>query len=288
MGTSKSFGGPTGSNTLLPPWAPPLDPEPEVPSDDDEGQVVGSDDGDDHEPGQPSELERPPAWQGVLGQATRLARSGVTGGAARTRVRSTISNYVRNRGGARRAAEGSVAARRTAPRIGGFLSDIAKSGVSEALRNVNLDEYIGRSAVDLLVGISETLLPKPDTLDDSAAYDAGLAAFQDLLEQYDAMEEGIEALDALDAQGIERALEHFIARYISSAVLSVLSERIERGSATPEHCAEIHKIVRVVMIETVRLDFRGRDVVNMDWDGAEGRRVIDRLLLDAFSLLEEE
>lgn len=286
MGTSKSFGGPTGSNSLLPPWAPPLDPEPEVPGDDEE-KVLGPDD-DDHEPRQPSEVERPPAWQGVLGQATRLARSGVAGGAARPRVRSTVRNYVRNRGGARRAAEGSVAARSTAPRIGGFLSDIAKRGINEALRNVNLEEYIGRSAADLLVGFCETLLPKPDTLDDSAAYNAGLVAFQDLLEQYDAMEEGIEALDALDAQGIERALEHFISRYISAAVLSVLSERIERGSATPEHCAELHKIIRSVMIETVRLDFKGRDVVNMDWNGAEGKRVIDRLLLDAFSLLEEE
>lgn len=273
MGTSKSFGGPKGSNPLLPPWAPPLEPEP------DEGH---------DQPLPPLNPVPPPAWQGVLGQATKLAREGVRGASARSKVRSITRSYVRNRGGAWSAAEGSVAARRTATTFAGFLSDVARSGIDQALRNFNLEQYIGRSAVELLEGFAEALLPRPDSLDDAAANRAGLEAFYDLLHQYDALEEGIDALDALDGQGIQRAIENFISRYVSAAVLSVLSERIERGSATPQRCAEIHQALRSVITETVRLDFSGRDVVNMDWNGGEGERLIDRLLLDAYSLLEEE
>lgn len=291
MGTSISSGGPTGANPRLPPWAPDLEPNSEPDADGDgEGGEQESDGGgnadDQDDPG--AHPTNPPTWSGLKGQARQLASGGATGRAARVRARNIARNYVRNRGGAWKAAQGSVAARSTGPRIGGFLAEIARHGVDQALRNLRLDDYIGGSAADLLTGLAERLLPRPNSPDEAAASQAGLEAFYDLLQQYDALEQGIDALDALDVDGVQHALEHFIARYITADLLSRLSQRVEDGSSTPERCDEILNEIRSVIIETVRLDFRNRDVLAIDWNGAEGRELIDRQLLNAYRLLEEE
>lgn len=283
MGTSKSFGGPTGSNPLLPPWAPPLDPDPGPEPQDGSG---ADGDGGSEPKTPPPQLTEPPRWQGVLGQARRLASGPATGASARTRARSVARNYVRNRGGARTAARGSVAARSSGPRIGRFLADIARYGVDQALRNLNLSEYVGRSAGEVLLGLADALLPSPNSPDDAAANQAGLEAFYDLLQQYDAHEQGIDALDALDADGIRHTLEHFITRYITANILSTLSQRVEDGSSTPERCDEVLSEIRSVIVEIVRWDLRGRDVLDIDWSGAEGSQLIDRQLLHAYELLE--
>lgn len=286
MGTSKSFGGPTGSNPLLPPWAPPLDPGPDPENGDGDGDGADGDAPSDRPNGPPRPLTEPPEWRGVLGQARRLASGGATGDSARTRARSAARKYVRNRGGSRTAAQGSVAGRSTGPRIGRFLSDVARYGVDQALRNLNLSEYVGRSAGDVLMGLADALLPRPNSPDDAAANQAGLEAFYDLLQQYDAHEQGIDALDALDADGIRHTLEHFIARYVTANILSTLSQRVEDGSSTAERCDEILREVRSVIVEIVRWDLRGRDVLDIDWSGAEGSQLIDRQLLHAYELLE--
>ena len=288
MGTSSSSGGPTGPNPLLPPWAPDLDPEPESVQHGETESDLGVDDGD--ESGQdapPPRLPDPPEWRSLLGQTRRLASGGATGGSARTRARNIARNYVRTRGGAWKAARGSVAGRSAGTKLGGFLADVARHGVDQALRILRLDEYIGRSADDLLIGLAEQLLPSPDSLDEAAARKAGLDAFQELLRQYGALEEGISALDALDADGVQHALEHFIARYITADLLARLSQRVEDGSSTVERCDEILNEIRSVVLETIRLDFKSRDVLAIDWNGPEGRRFIDRQLLNAYGLLEE-
>ena len=278
MGTSKSSGGPKGPNRLLPPGAPDLDPEPEPVHD-----------GGDIPRPRPTD---PPPWSSLLGQTRRLASSGATGGSARSRARSVARNYVRNREGAWKAAQGSVAGRSVAPRIGAFLADVARHGVDQALRNLQLNEYIGRSADDLLIGLAERLLPSPNSVDEAAARKAGLEAFHELLQQYNVLEEGIEeginALDALDAEGIQHALEHFIARYITADLLSRLSQRVEDGSSTVERCDEILSEIGTIVLETIRLDFKDRDILAIDWNGPEGKQFIDRQLLNAYELLEEE
>ena len=289
MGTSKSSGGPTGPNSLLPPWAPDLDPEPESVHDGGTEPNDGIVDGDTSNQDAPTpHLTDPPKWSSLLGQTKRLASSGATGGSARTRARNVARKYVRIRGGAWKAAQGSVAGRSAGSRIGGFLADVARHGVDQALRNLRLDEYIGRPADDLLIGLAERLLPSPDSADEAAARKAGLDAFDELLQQYGALEEGIKALDALDADGIQHVLEHFIARYITADLLLRLSQRVENGSSTVERCDEILSEIRSVVLETIRLDFKGRDVLAIDWNGLEGRQFIDRQLLNAYGLLEEE
>lgn len=284
MGTSKSSDGPKGLNPLLPPWAPDLDPAPE-PADGNGDDPA--DNGGDQDASPPT-LTDPPRWAGLLGQTKRLASGGATGSSAKRRARNVARKYVKSRGGARKAAQGSVAGRSAGPRIGGFLADVARYGVDQALRNLKLDAYLGGSAEDLLLGLAERLLPSPNSPDEAAANEAGLKAFYDLLEKYEALDQGINALDALDGEGIQHALEYFIAHYITADLLSRLSQRVEDGSSTVERCDEILSEIRAVILETVRLDFRGRDVLAIDWNATEGRQFIDRQLLNAYTLLEEE
>lgn len=287
MGTSKSNDGPSGGSPLLPPWAPPLQPYP--PPGDGNGNVNdrGSDAAPEGHGGATApDLGERPSWQTVKTQTTKLASGGSTGGALRTRARSAARNYVRARGGARQAAQGSVAGRRTAVRIGGFLAGVARGGIAEALRVANMGGFIGRSVEDLLAAFADVFLPPPSTLDEAAARDAGLMAFYELLLQYDVVDGDLEALNRLDADGITTALEHFFSRYISSSALVMLSKRIEDGSISIDRCEQIEHTLREVIKETVRLNFRDADVVNMDWNSTEAHGLIDTLIVDAYALIE--
>jgi hypothetical protein len=50
----------------------------------------------------------------------------------------------------------------------------------------------------------------------------------------------------------------------------------------------MERTLREVIIEAVRLDFMNADVVNMNWSGPEAHRLVDRLMVDAYSLVEAE
>ena len=287
MGTSFSPKGPTGSNPLLPPWAPDLDPESVSPPGAGSAPDSDADESVAPAPDVPvPDLERLPSWSSLHSNMTRLATSGATGRSAATRARRIGREYVERRGGARSAARGSVAARVMGPRLVGFLADVARYGVDRVLRNLQLEEYIGQPIDDLLVALAQTLVPSPNSVDDTAARTAALETFHELLQQYGAYSEGLRVLDALDADAIQAALEHFIARYVTTDLLARLSKRVEDGSDTVERCDELLSVVRSVILETIRLDLRGRDVLNIDWNGSEGRQFIERQLFNAYQLLE--
>ena len=196
------------------------------------------------------------------------------------------SGYVGARGGARKAAQGSVAGRRTAVRIGGFLAGIAREGVAAALRAANMGDYVGRSIEELLSAFANEFLPPPSTLDEAAAREAGLFAFYELLLDYEAAGGDLDQLNRLDADGVKTALEHFISRYISSSALIMLSKRIEDGSISVDRCEQIERELRAMISEGVSLNFRNADVVNLDWNSTEAQGLIDMMMVDAHEMIE--
>lgn len=81
-------------------------------------------------------------------------------------MRRAATRYVRAKGGARRAAAQARSGRASTARLGGFLSDVAARGFTEAARSLGL-EVIGQAADVVLAAILNAIAPAGNTDDDA-------------------------------------------------------------------------------------------------------------------------
>jgi len=297
MGTSSSYGGPTGINPLLPDWA---QPDMSSPAQDDgapDGDASEAGNGDttkDMSDGQPASapstdtLPQLPATTNFRGAKSSMTRfvSGGGGGGGRGRIARVGRNYVRARGGSRGSAQAATSGRSSTARLGSFLSSVASQGVAEAARTLGLGDLAGRSAADVFAAIANSLAPSGATLEEAAARRAVDDALFALYRQFDLENADISRLDQMDGQAIRGAVEASVSAYIYHRWLQELGDRIEENAVTADQAVRLEREVRDYVEQTVRLDLREIDVLTLDWNGPEGSRIVERIYQEAYGLLE--
>lgn len=283
MGTSSSYGGPTGTSALLPPWAQPngdvpdgSDGDPNQPDDNGAGQTNG----DSPKPAEPPTPIHT-NFRSAKGSMTRFAGSG-DGRAARRAARA----YVRSRGGARGAATAATAGRAATGRLAGFLANVVNAGAETATRMVGLARIIGENADTAFAAIANALAPSGATLEEAAARKAVNEALCILYTKYDLEDGDLGKLDALDADTVAEALRASVVGYVYHRWLEELGRRIEQRAVTPHEAVQLEKQIRDLVTEAVKLDFSTVDPLNVDWNGAEGRRIVERIYQEAYAVLE--
>ncbi len=292
MGTSSSYGGPTGNNPLLPDWAQPDNVNP-MPNDADpsEGEDAGevndeSTNDSNEEPAttDPATQSQPTPvnFRGAKSSMTRF----VSGGGGSSGVGRVARNYVGARGGSRRSAQAATSGRASTGRLGSFLSSVATRGVAAAARELGLGNLTGRSAAEVFAAIANRLAPSGATLEEAAARRAVDDALFALYNRYDLENADISSLDQMDGDGIRAALESSVSAYIYHRWLQELGDRIEENAVTSEQAVRLEREVRDYVEQTVRLDLREVDVLTLDWNGSEGRRIVERIFQEAYGLLE--
>ena len=144
MGTSTSYIGPTGKNSLLPPWASPEEDH----------------DGTSIEP-KPTELI---PWSVPKSLLTRSASS-----RNRENLKSAIRGFVQAQGGARGASRAAKTGRTSAQKLGGFLTSVVNQGVIAAINSLGLQEFIGQDVYTVLAALVDKIAPEGVFLEDSVA-----------------------------------------------------------------------------------------------------------------------
>lgn len=273
MGTSKSYTGPVGRNPLLPPGAPPpLDGDPDVPP--------------------IPELDSLPQWGPVKAAMSRLASSGHHGADAAQGVAAVGSRYVQAQGGARGAARAATAGRRGAVALGRFLADVAAGGVSEALRAFSIASFAGQPIEILLEALVEALAPTGIGIEEEVARRAMAQTLDDLLERCIDAEGSID-LDRLSETLSMEVLVDYLAHYIDERLMQALSDRNEVKSNGASEAVATEEDIRQYIRDTVRFDLDeladgGTTADAIDWSGPQGRAFVDRIFIQAHSLLEVE
>ena len=290
MGTSASYGGPSGNNPLLPPWAPPpTDGEPMPPASP----------GPDMPPsdqGQPG-LESPPSpqpptatpipWAGPKASLSRFASSlsGRGGMGGRGHLRSATRGFVRAQGGARGAARAASAGRASVQKLGGFLTQVITEGTDAAARSLGLQQFVGQDANTLLVALVDQIAPSGALLEDAAAREATIQTLDELFQEYAVQDNGFESLNSLDVEGITHALERYVANYIYTRLVQVISQRLE--SRSTDEVIQVEKEVKDYVFPTVHLDLMRRtDVLSITWNGKEGYEFVERIYQEGYELIE--
>lgn len=321
MGTSSSYGGPGDKTPLLPAWAlpggeasegregdkqsgadsagnngtaPPGDssastdgPDNAGPSGDDDDSSPSSEsegDGSDQAPPQQESAGRPPAhWQSAKRQLGRA----VTGRTGRSGYEKAARAYVRARGGSKQAAATGRSARAATTSLGRFLSDVRNRGFGPAMERLGLGTYVGRSAHTVFGAILDAIAPEGKTREEVATREAISETLAGLFGDFVTDDPGGAFVDAMTAEAIKSAIQASIVAAAFHRFTGDLARQLEEKAISPAEALRIERDIHQYMVDTVQLDFTGKDPLTMDWDTVGGA-MIDTLYEDAYRMIGGE
>lgn len=274
MGTSKSYEGPKDRTPLLPSWA---FPEP------------GSEESTLESPNSPVELPSVPPVEGSMNwrsSKTSLGKA-VSSGGGRSVFAKPGRNYVRALGGARKAAKTSRTGRSTTAAIGQFLTNVGNRGINGALESLGLSTFVGKDAETVFAAISNALAPVGSSREEAIARKAVNEALENLYEQYVLDGGDITKLDQMGAQEVGKAIETVVSSYIYNRWLGELEIVLESKAVSIKDAIRLERDMKEYIRECVRLDMQGVNVLTMDWNGSSGQQFIEKIFIEAYSILEE-
>lgn len=213
MGTSGSSRGPGSSSPLIPTWLdePDTDPFPDgliaSSEGDDENEDPDYQDGISTRP----EIEPPPDTHRFRAARRNFSAFAGSGGSNHAALRRAIRDYVRTgTRGSERASRRMGASRTAAGRLLSVFREVQRDGVAATLRRLNFTDLVGRSAVDIFLGVTNFICRDGGTIDEGVARDAWVETVVDLLQL------GIENLDRLSAEQIQEVFLTFVANAIQT------------------------------------------------------------------------
>lgn len=289
MGTSTSNPGPAGRNPLLPPWATDAVAVTSADSagDDSANDSSNTDSGSDEGPlGLPESelrpsLPLPRPWRAAKVSMRRLASSGARND---SHIRSTGRHFVNALGGSRRAAASSVASRRTAGRLGGFLAGVARDGLTPTLERLGLTQYVGQGLSTLLVALANLLAPSSATTDDAVAAVAYHETMADLAEDLALDADGIAGFEKLDDAMVRSVMERYVANVVITRLLQVLAGQIDRGAVSPERAVATEFEIKDFVQGSVALEFGMQDLTTLDWASPKTVSFIEELFRQGYGI----
>ncbi len=187
-------------------------------------------------------------------------------------------------GGSSRGGFGRAAAK-TGQKLGGFLSRVATVGLNEALREIGLSDLIGKSAEDVVNGLTDAFTDPASSLDEEAARVALYELHSELLVECDTFEDVEESLkEVIEAPGIIKTIADFFGRYIYRIFCRDFYEGWQR-KAGPDQAAQKLDDVKGYIFSSIRNRFAG-ETTNKNWAGNEGLRASEQILKDTVEIFE--
>jgi len=196
-------------------------------------------------------------------------------------------------GGRRSAAHSAVAGRQTAGRFASFLASVAAGGIETAARTLGIEQYLGRSADMFLLHLADALAPTGALTEDAVARKAMDATLLDLYKQLGISAEGLVALERMTPAMMASALVQYVINYIHARVINALAAHLHATAPTFTRIGEVERTALRYIEGVVRqyLDttaFFGPDgsAIAAGWDARAGQRVIDRLVDEAYGVVQ--
>ncbi len=92
----------------------------------------------------------------------------------------------------------------------------------------------------------------------------------------------------MTAADVGKAVEAMVASYIYNRWLGDLGVKIEEKAVSPQQAVRVEQRMREFIRDAVRLDLQQKDPLKVDWRGAEGKGLIDRIYGDAYAVIGGE
>lgn len=290
MGTSSSSPGPSGTrNPLLPPWAPetPASFPPANP------KVPQSPNPDSENPESPNSAPIPNQQlniptPSVSWRSPKVALGNYIEGKRGSSLGKVANGYVKASGGARGATVSSRAGRQATGALASFISDGIKNGFVEAARKRGIPNITSLNVQDAIATLIEIIAPVGAMVEGSITRKAQLETLSDIFEKMEIESKGINALDQLTETDMEFVLRTSIANYINERFQQELINRIEGNKIIPSEANKICNEIKEYIFNVVKLDLHNTSPLRIDWEGSQGKEMIESMYLKAYALLGDE
>ena len=161
---------------------------------------------------------------------------------------------------------------------GGFLSSVATRGLEATLRTFGLSAVVGKGAGAVFAAILDALAPEGALREEAVARKATAEALERLYLDLYGLEDGdLAKLEKMSGAVVSEAVIESVICYIYRLWLEELSIRIEDGALSAAAAVGLERDVADFVRESVKLDLKGSDGLKIDWEGLEGRGLIDRI-----------
>lgn len=292
MGTSRSYGAPTGGGwpplknlvtrfgggggdplPPLPPFPEPLPPlhpeEPQQPSD--ASPTIS-----------PSQVLA--RYVSAHGGATAMA--GLGGGGRGAGGRRGGSEGAGGGGGGGRPPRIGRPVTRVGQNLGGFATRVREAGLATALREWDLADLVGRPAQDVTAAIVERLAGPGSTMEANLARIALNKLRQELLAAAKTFEDVERILSgAIERVQVAGLLIQYYGHYLYERFARDFYERLLR-SVGVEKARNSVESVRRTIFASLRAKLAGQDPMDVDWRGEEGRKLAERILVETLQIFE--
>ncbi len=208
-----------------------------------------------------------------------------SGGGGVNAFKPVARGFVRAQGGSRQATRGSAGGVRTAQFLAGALTAFVQGGET-ALSEFVGRNFVGRSADEVLAALVDELAPGGAQNEDAAARDAACTVLEELFEKYSVETVGINGLAALDMAEVASVVVQYVAAYIFARLMQVLAIRLERNDLTPAAACRMERDIRSYVKDRVEEEVTPPQVNNISFTAAEGKRIVERVFDDAYSIIE--
>jgi hypothetical protein len=187
--------------------------------------------------------------------------------------------------GASHLATSARSGRQTAGSLAGFVANGIRNGFAEAARQIGLNNLVGRDVEFVLSSFVDLIAPSGATVEQAIARDALNDTLWEVFDRYGVNTEGIGALDKLGRDELTEVVGLYISNYVNERLQQELFYRVERGTMNETEANNCATQIKDFVFEVVRLDFQGIDPVNFDWQGSDGKKLIEQKYQEAYSLL---
>jgi len=171
-------------------------------------------------------------------------------------------------------------ARASAGRLYGFIQDVQRSGVTNALTRIGLGDYVGRPATEALAALTETICPKGGPLDESIARDAFVEAIINITA------DGVTNLESLSLEQWNVFFVEFVSQSIVDRIINDIGAK---GISVPQDVEaarqlqqDVHDFVRGCVSDA----FADRLSATESFAQAEVQQISDSIFATAFAYLE--
>ncbi|NUP14283.1 MAG: hypothetical protein HOW73_50265 [Polyangiaceae bacterium] len=162
---------------------------------------------------------------------------------------------------------------------------MATDGIRTTLERAGLAQYVGRDHDQVFTAIVNALAPAGASTEEAAARHAAAEVLEELYAKFAVDAGGLERLDAMTAEDVRTAIELSIARYIYHRWLGELSQRLEEKSVSAAQAERLEREMKAYVGEIVQLDLGNVNVLQLDWSGPQGSRVLEDLYEQAYGVL---
>lgn len=175
------------------------------------------------------------------------------------------------------------AAAKTGQRLGGFLSRVAHVGLTEALREFGLADLIGKSAEEVINGLTDAFTDPASSLDEEAARVALYELQNELLEDCETFEDVEESFkEVINETGIIKTIVDFFGRYIYRIFCRDFYEGWQKKVGADQAAQKLDD-VKGYIFSSIKDRFTG-ETADKNWAGNEGFQVSQQILKDTIEI----